>query len=183
MKVGKKEKTIIIGCSGSGKDFLMRKLIDRGLSPCIKWTTRPKRKFETQGVDYNYVGIDKFIDNISEKKFISYQEFEIHNEDKTNSEIWYYGITKEDFESSQVIIMTPGEFSNIDKESRKSCFVVYLDISRDIRESRLNNRKDINDSIKRRLDSDDIDFKDFNDYDLRITDPEFSSDDVYDLIN
>ena len=79
--------------------------------------------------------------------------------------------------------MTPGEFLNLTPEMRKGCFVVYLDIDRDIRESRLLGRQDKNDSITRRLDADDIDFQSYNDYDLKITDPEFSSDDVYDLMD
>jgi guanylate kinase len=79
--------------------------------------------------------------------------------------------------------MTPGEFENINAEVRKGCFVVYLDIDRSIRESRLFKRQDKNDSITRRLDADEIDFKDFKDYDLRITDPEFTADDVYDLMD
>jgi guanylate kinase len=66
---------------------------------------------------------------------------------------------------------------------RKGCFVVYLDIDRKVRESRLLGRQDKNDSITRRLDADDIDFQSYNDYDLKITDPEFSSDDVYDLMD
>ena len=79
--------------------------------------------------------------------------------------------------------MTPGEFSNLTSEMRKGCFVVYLDIDRKVRESRLLGRQDKNDSITRRLDADDIDFQSYNDYDLKITDPEFSSDDVYDLMD
>jgi hypothetical protein len=79
--------------------------------------------------------------------------------------------------------MTPGEFSNIDEDTRKKCFVVYLDIDRSVRESRLFRREDRNDSIIRRLDADEIDFKDFRDYDLRITDPEFTVDDIYDLMD
>jgi guanylate kinase len=69
------------------------------------------------------------------------------------------------------------------KDQRKGCFVVYLDIDRSIRESRLHNREDKNDSIKRRLDADEIDFKDFGDYDLRITDPEFTAEDIWDLMD
>jgi guanylate kinase len=61
--------------------------------------------------------------------------------------------------------------------------VVYLDIDRSVRESRLLGRQDKNDSVTRRLDADDIDFQSYNDYDLKITDPEFSSDDVYDLMD
>ena len=39
----------------------------------------------------------------------------------------------------------------------------------------------MNYSIKRRMDSDEIDFKEFSksgDYDLRVTDPDFNADDV-----
>ena len=39
----KNEKVIILGKSGSGKDYLMRKLVERGLKGCLKWTTRPQR--------------------------------------------------------------------------------------------------------------------------------------------
>ena len=44
-------------------------------------------------------------------------------------------------------------------------------------------RQDKNDSIKRRLDADEIDFQDFKDYDLKITDPEFTADDVYSFMD
>jgi hypothetical protein len=118
----------------------------------------------------------------NENKFLSYQTFNVTPEDR-NPEVWYYGITNEEFEKSQVIIMTPGEFNDISPEQRKDCFVVYLDIDRGVRESRLSNREDKNDSIKRRLDADEIDFQNFNDYDLKITDPDFNADDIYDLMD
>jgi guanylate kinase len=176
------EKTILLGKSGSGKDYLMRKLVERGLKGCLKWTTRPQRKHEQQGITYNFVSDYQFKESIKENKFLTYQIFSVTPEGR-NTETWYYGITLEEFNESQVFIMTPGEFSNITPEIRKGCFVVYLDIDRRVRESRLLGRKDRNDSITRRLDSDDIDFQEYKDYDLRITDPEFSSDDVYSLID
>jgi len=178
----KHEKCIIIGPSGSGKDFLMRKLVEKGLKGCLKMTTRPQRKNEIQGITYDFVSESDFIQSINENKFLAYQTFNVTPENK-EPETWYYGITLQEFNESQVFIMTPGEFKNLTPEMRKGCFVVYLDIDRDIRESRLFNREDKNDSIKRRLDADDIDFGDFKDYDLKITDPEFSSDDVYDLMD
>ena len=178
----KSEKVIIIGCSGSGKDYLMRKLVERGLKGCLKWTTRPQRKHEKQGITYNFVSDTQFTESINENKFLTYQTFSVTPEGK-DPETWYYGVTNEEFQRAQVFIMTPGEFSNINTELRKVCFVVYLDIDRSVRESRLLGRQDKNDSITRRLDADDIDFQSYNDYDLKITDPEFSSDDVYDLMD
>jgi guanylate kinase len=180
--MSKKEKLIILAKSGGGKDFLMRKLVEKGLIPCLKWTTRPPRKFEQQGITYNFVNDSIFTESINNNEFLAYQTFEVTPDGK-DPETWYYGVTNEEFQRAQVFIMTPGEFSNINTELRKVCFVVYLDIDRSVRESRLFKRQDKNDSIKRRLDADEEDFKGFSDYDLKITDPEFTADDVYDLMD
>lgn len=178
----KSEKLLILGKSGSGKDFLMRELVKMGLKPGLKMTTRPQRKYETQGLNYDFVSESSFSEKLLKEEFFCHQTFTVTPEDRPE-ETWYYGITKEEFQNSQVFIITPGEFSKIDPEIRKVCFVVYLDIDRNIRESRLFKREDKNDSVKRRLDSDDIDFSKFSDYDLRITDPEFTADDVYHLMD
>ena len=178
----KKEKLILLGKSGSGKDFLMRKLVEKKLRGCLKMTTRPQRKHEIQWVTYEFVADWTFKEKIDNDEFLVYQTFEVTPEGK-DPETWYYGITKEEFEKSQVFIMTPGEFENITPEVRKGCFVVYLDIDRDTRESRILGRQDKNDSVTRRLDADEIDFQNFKDYDLRITDPDFEAEDVYDLMD
>jgi len=178
----KNEKLIIIGGSGSGKDYLRRKIMTKDLVGCIKTTTRPKRENEVQSISYDFITDLSFKEMIENDKFICYQIFNVTPKYK-DSEIWYYGITKEEFDRSQVLIMTPDEFKQIDKQQRKECFVVYLDIDRSIREKRISNRNDDNDSVKRRLDSDDNDFKDFKDYDLRVSDADFSYEDVYDLMD
>lgn len=178
----KTEKIIVLGKSGSGKDFLMRKLVEKGLTPCVKCTTRPMRKFEQQGITYNFIENENFTELINDGKFLTHQSFEVTPEN-SNPETWYYGITLEEFNSKQVLIMTPGELLNLPLELRKGCFVVYLDIARDIREKRLHHREDKNDSVKRRLDADEEDFRISIDYDLKITDPDFGADDVYDLMN
>lgn len=178
----KSEKLIILGKSGSGKDFLMRRLVEKGLKPGLKMTTRPQRKHEIQGVTYEFINESNFLEKINLNQFLCYQKFEVTPEER-EPEVWYYGLSNEEFQNSQVFIMTPGEFSNINDETRKGCFVVYLDIDREIRESRLFRRQDKNDSIKRRLDADDVDFGQFTDYDLKITDPEFTAEDVYDLMD
>lgn len=177
----KTEKCIIVGQSGSGKDFLMRKLIEKGLSGCLKMTTRPKRNNEIQNVTYNFVSESTFQQNLNNNNFICYQKFTVSPLEKS-PEVWYYGITKEEFDNSQVFIMTPGELGQIEQSIRKNCFVVYLDIDRNIRESRILRRNDNNDSVIRRLDADEIDFNNFRDYDLKITDPEFTASDILSLM-
>ena len=177
----KSEKLIILGHSGSGKDYLMRKLVEKGLKGCLKITTRPMRINEVQDVTYNFVDFEIFNKNLNQNNLICHQQFKVTPLDK-DPEIWYYGITKQEFEKSQVVILTPGELSQIDPEIRKTCFVVYLDIDREIRESRLIVREDNNDSIKRRLDADEKDFLNFNNFDLKITDPEFDVDMILSLM-
>ena len=155
----KTEKLLICGHSGSGKDFLLRQLKEKGL--------------KVEGVNYYFKTLNQFesLDLLVSQDFYN---------DK--GELWKYGILKEDFNNSQAFILTPGEVRQLTPEVRKNCFVVFLDIDRSIRESRISNRQDHNDSIKRRLDADEIDFKDFKDYDLKITDPEFDVDSILSLM-
>jgi guanylate kinase len=180
--LNKSEKCIIVGQSGSGKDFLMRKLVEEGLRGCLKMTTRPQRVNEVQNVTYNFVDYSTFQSNLQNSNFICYQEFKVTPINKL-PETWYYGITKEEFDNSQVFIMTPGELNQIESETRKKCFVVYLDIDRQIRENRILRRNDNNDSVMRRLDADELDFQVFKDYDLKITDPEFLASDILSLMD
>ena len=69
--------------------------------------------------------------------------------------------------------MTPHGISHVDPVDRKECTIIYLDIDKDIRLRRLTARNDSNDKIERRLEADESDFKYFNDYDIKITDPNF----------
>ncbi len=172
----KVEKCVLCGKSGSGKDHLLRGLVKIGLKYSPKITTRPKRKLEKNGREYFFMKNEKFQKLLESNKIKVYQDFLI------NDDVWYYAIDNKNFDENQVFIMTPHEISTLPKEDRKKCFIVYLDISYDVRKSRISRRNDNNDSIDRRMASDEEDFKDFKDYDLRITDPEFEIDMVYDLM-
>lgn len=172
----KQEKVILTGPSGSGKDFLLRGLIKMGLKYSPKFTTRPRRSLERDGVEYNFIDNSAFENIKSEKKIKVYQEFVI------NGSTWYYGITRENFDDNQLFIMTPHEISQLSEEDLKGCFLVYLDIDIDIRRKRISNRNDNNDSIERRLKADELDFSGLKNYDLKITDPEFEAEWVYDFM-
>lgn len=172
----KSEKCIICGASGSGKDYLLRQLIKLGLKYSPKITTRPMRKMEKDGVDYNFMTNETFKNLLNENNIKTYQHFTVQDSD------WYYAISEENFNENQLFIMTPHEISMISPEDRKKCFVVYLDIDETVRKNRIIKRNDNNDSITRRLEADKADFKDFSDYDLKITDPEFDSEMIYDLM-
>lgn len=173
----KTEKIIICGASGSGKDHLLRGLIKKKLKYQPKLTTRPRRSLEREGVDYN------FIDNNSFSKMLELNEIKAYQHFLINENDWYYAISKNNFENNQVFIMTPHEISSLSEDDRKKCFVVYLDIDEPTRRKRISKRNDNNDSIERRIQSDEKDFSGFKGYDLKITDPEFDASMVYELMN
>lgn len=176
MSVEKKEKIIILGQTGSGKDFLRKDLVKLGLKYSPKFTTRPKRETETNGVEYDYIDYNLYIDLHKNGKIKTSQSFNISGVN------WYYGITNENWDINQVFIMTPFELKQISEEDLKNCFVVYLNIDLETRRERVISRNDQNDSIERRLEADQVDFEGFNKYDLCITDPEFESEWIYDLM-
>jgi guanylate kinase len=173
----KQEKIIILGHSGSGKDYLRKELVKLGLKYEPKFTTRPKRSNEINGHDYNFIDFNLYREFYSDGLIKTSQSFVINNVN------WYYGITKENWDENQLFIMTTEELKQIPIEERKKCFVVYLEIDKDTRRQRLLERMDNNDSIERRMEADYSDFLNFQDYDLCIRDPEFEALSVYELMN
>lgn len=166
-----KKRLIIVGKGGSGKDHMRKMLQDQGFRYCISHTTRPPRKEETNGDDYFFISLDSAIhDFILKDKFY---EYVIFNE-------WLYGTSKEQFERSNLFIMTPSGISKMDQKDRDESLIVYLDIVEPIRKHRLSMRRDADD-VERRLKADESDFNDFKNFDERITDPFFR--DLTSLIN
>ena len=52
--------TALVGKSGSGKDYLMHKMAEQGGHIIVSSTTRPKRDYETDGVDYHFLTDKEF---------------------------------------------------------------------------------------------------------------------------
>lgn len=157
------KRLIIVGKGGSGKDYLRKKLEDRGFKYCVSHTTRPPRKGEEDGKDYHFISVDSATKNYIETGM--FYEHVVFNE-------WIYGTSIEEFYSSNLFIMTPSGLSAVDPKDRKESFVVYLDINEETRKERLLKRNDV-DNLTRRLNADYLDFKDFKNFDERVEDPYF----------
>ena len=169
----KNEKIVIVGGSGSGKDFLLKGLIAKGERYSPKITTRPLRRGEVNGTEYEFVTENIFNILYNNDQIKTYQKFNVNNQ------TWYYAISKENFDNNNLFIMTPYELSLLNANERKGCFVVYLAINENIRKRRISKRNDGNDSVDRRIEADRIDFMDFKDYDMKISDPDFDIDLIY----
>jgi len=67
---------IISAPSGAGKTSLVKALLDLlpGLEVSVSYTTRPKRRSEDAGIDYNYVPIEHFQTMVKEGELLEYAE-------------------------------------------------------------------------------------------------------------
>ena len=156
-------KLILVGKAAAGKDHLKIRLKQKGFTIGVSHTTRSPRINEVDGVDYHFVSKEEFSKMIAQGKFIEFMEF--------NG--WFYGQTEEDFDNADVMIMSKDGLDMLPEQYRSKCAVIYLDVDRAIRTERLNQRNDANDTIERRMDTDEEQFKDFTDFDIRIKNADF----------
>lgn len=154
-------RIILIGKAGSGKDYFRDFLKDREELD-VSYTTRPPREGELKGYTYHFLDKNTFLAMKENDGFLEAVQF--------NG--WYYGTSKHNWDTKTVFIMTPSGTKCIPKEDRANCIFVYFDIPEDIRRERLSKRSDA-DSVDRRIAADEEDFKDFRDYDIRVTNPKF----------
>jgi guanylate kinase len=155
---------ILVGKAASGKDHLRKIMESRGFNYGISYTTRPPRQGEINDKDYHFISEEEFKDKIKENFWYEWVSF--------NG--WLYGTSNEQFyKTCNLFIMTPIGISHIKHEDRKFCTIIYIDIPTDIRKERLMNRSMPGDSLERRLNADENDFKNFTDYDLKINNPNF----------
>lgn len=160
-------RLILVGKAASGKDYLRDAFTRAGYKPDISVTTRPMRSNEQEGVSYNFITEDVYEKLVEENKLYEHVRF--------NG--WGYGTLKESWENSDVFIMTPSGIEHIDPSELKDCFIVYFDIDEQIRRERLQQRSDA-DSVERRIIADNKDFENFQNYDAKISNPDFIADKV-----
>ena len=168
----KYKRVIIAGKGGSGKDYLRKMLVDLGFRYCVSHTTRPPREGEINGKDYYFISIDSASHHyIANDLFYEYVIF--------NG--WVYGTSKEEFNKSDLFIMTPSGIQKIDPDDRKESFIIFIDIDEDILRKRLSERNDA-DKAERRIEADREDFKNFSDFDCIINNHDFTIDEVMEKI-
>lgn len=153
---------VIIGKSGSGKDSIVKEFEKNGWKRIVKYTNRPKRDEEIDGIDYHFVPIDVMIG----KSFFFEESFTV-----ANGDTWYYGISSEDLyrslftdkKNNYIIIMTPTEYKKLNKILFAVKGIDYIsaqiDVPDDIRRERLIKRGDDMEEIDRRIKADNKDFE------------------------
>lgn len=155
-------KIIICGKSGSGKDFLRRRMSILGFKYAKPYSTRPKRGGEKEE-DYHYIDRESFLKLIEQNFFF---DFNVYND-------WFYGLSHDDWQNCNLFIMTPKSINGLAEQEINKTFIIYLDIEESKRIERIKNRADSSDSIERRIDADNLDFLNFSSYNLHIKNSDF----------
>ncbi len=152
-------KTIVLcGKSGSGKTTVGLELEKLGYSKIVTYTTRPMRKGEVNGIDYNFV---------TEEEFLALQDKSIFAETASyNASFGFcrYGSAKRDYaQPNSYIILNPIGLQTV-RLNRVDIFAVNLRADEYTLTRRLRTRGDTPEEIARRLAADERDFKYINRY-------------------
>ena len=165
---------MIVGKSCSGKTELSLLLKNRGMKHAVACTSRPIRPGEIDGIHYHFKSKEAFIKLLEDDALIEHDVF--------NG--WYYGLEKEEFERSNILVVTPRGVTNlINKVGRDAITIIYLDTSPIQRLVRASFRGDKPNEMQRRFKADEEDFEDFHkreDWDVRI---DCRIDDNYELLS
>jgi len=158
------KRIVICGPTCAGKTFLRKRLEEKGFHFDVSYTTRPRRPGEIDGVHYKFIKQDAFEFSVKMGLYYEYVEYNGYG----------YATGKEEWGTSDCFIMETDGIKNIDKTSRKKTFIIYLNPPIKVRKERmLGERAWSEEEANKRLKTDKKKFKDFADYDLMITNPDF----------
>ena len=171
-----KTKVILVGHGASGKDHLANYLKNNGFTKNVSHTTRPPREGEVNGDTYYFTDINDFECKIKDGYW---QEYEMFVPEKK----WYYGTSKEEYTRSNLLIKTVGGVAQLTQEQRDECLILFINVDERVRYERMIARRGMDDDAMRRIEADRIDFKNYTDFDLEISEPNFNCSFVMNLIN
>lgn len=154
--------TILCGKTSSGKDHLLKILVnDFNFERIVTCTDRPKRKGETEGVEYFFKSKEEFDELIKNDGLLEYRIYNTLVNDIPDT--WRYGTPKDiklDKHKDYIMILTPDVIKKL-KEVYKDAKVFYIDASYGTRHNRCILRGDYDESEwLRRKEADDKDFSD-----------------------
>jgi guanylate kinase len=143
---------VLLGESSSGKSTAEKRLNLLGVESIKQTTTRPKRDYEVDGVDYHFVTDEEFEWMVHEGDVICHRDF--------NG--WHYGFDLNciNYKSKDYLLVTePSGYRCLnDKIRKENLFTYYLKIDERLRMKRLLERGDSVDEIIRRIKADRMDF-------------------------
>lgn len=176
----------ILGKTCVGKDTLAKLVSEKtGYPIALSFTTRPKRNGETEGVEYNFIDKQCFLDLVNKDLLAECTSYDV-----ASGEVWYYGLTKEELEKGKYVIaiVNPEGYRQIKKIYGNKVCSILIESDIKTRIDRYLNRDEVDD-IKaleccRRVVVDEKDFKDVvTDYKVMNTNKEEAYNKLLGIIN
>src|SRR5690554_2915456 len=135
---------VIIGASASGKTEISKILSKNyNYKKCVTTTTREKRINEIDGIDYHFINSDTFLKLNQENTFLAVAAYQNN----------YYGINKKDINNNALVILEPKGANELILNHQDDVFIVYIESSKEKRQTRMLSRGDDIESIEGRLSS------------------------------
>lgn len=175
---------VIMGKGASGKNCLVDKMEENGFAEFIPTdTTRPMRPGEIPGKTYNYLTNAEFDTNLADGKYLETNEYNTLDANG-NKLLWKYGSSIDSMTKAanaselNVSILTPSGKEAV-KEAGIQHVSILIDASRAEIERRMIEigKREIKEA-RRRIDADEIDFKDVT-ADIVINTDNMTPDEVY----
>lgn len=136
---------ILVGPSASGKTEVANILINKyQMKRMVTYTTRPIRVGEANGISYNFVTVDEFLDLKSKNEFV---ESVCYNNN-------WYGTRRSDVSDDKIVILEPNGFQAFYKEMPNEIVSFYLQVGEVERINRMIYRQDKQEDIEKRIQND-----------------------------
>lgn len=152
---------LILGKACAGKDTIVKTLQElMDIPMAVSFTTRPKRKGETNGVEYNFISLEE-LDKLNKQGKIA----ESTSYNVAGGDTWYYGLSREELEKSDYVIAIVNPegakaIKEIYKDKVETILITANDKERIARYLKRDNTNNVAECCRRYL-ADEIDFKDF----------------------
>ena len=113
---------IIFGKTASGKSRVVDELVKRGFKKIVTTTTRPARKSEVDGVDYNFISEEEYEQLINTRYFAEWKKYD------TVEGVWHYGSPLDEIsraDNKSIVILTPDGYRDI-KDELDDHIAIYI---------------------------------------------------------
>jgi guanylate kinase len=140
---------ILLGPSASGKTESAKIMINRyPISRVVTYTTRPKRINEIDGFDYNFVTETNFRELKIQQFFVETAQYNDH----------FYGTPRNQLSDDKFIILEPQGLHSFLRLKDCPIVAIFLQTNEETRIRRMRMRKDKPEDIKKRIESDRVEF-------------------------
>lgn len=155
----KHKRIILAGPTASGKTYIRNKFKEKGFINEVSYTSREPRPGEVDGIDYHFISKDVFMVKLANDEFYEYTYY--------NGS--HYGTGKKEWNKCEIFVMETDGLKTILNEDKCDCVFIYVDTPEEVRIQRMKERGWDMDKIISRIKTDEEKFKDFLDYDFKIS--------------